>query len=73
MVKLYLCKMHRAMGETVCTNRTRRPVTDVDAALITWLKENVVTESFIITATSSDDARPGEAGRLLAPSPSSTA
>lgn len=49
VVSAYLCGYHRDRGATVCTNTLRRPVADVDAAVIEWFRRNVLSEAVIRT------------------------
>lgn len=49
-VKVYLCKARRHKGKTACENDVQRPVDEVDAALIAWVQEHVLTETVIANA-----------------------
>ena len=49
-VKVYACAWHRERGATVCSNGLRRPVADVDAAVIAWIQSNVLREEVITEA-----------------------
>ncbi len=46
-VKAYGCGWHRDRGAAVCGNSLRRPVDAVDADVLGWLMENVITEQII--------------------------
>ncbi len=50
IIKVYSCLWHRDRGDAVCTNNTRRPVEVVDAALVQWIRENVLTEGVALAA-----------------------
>jgi hypothetical protein len=43
-VKVYLCAYHRSRGESVCSNTARRPVSNIDGALLDWIRSNILTE-----------------------------
>ncbi len=44
-IKLYVCSHHRERG--TCKNTLRRPVAKVDAAVVEWLRAEVLTEDVI--------------------------
>lgn len=46
-VKLYGCSHNHNRGETVCKNTLKRPMLDVDAALVDWVQTNVLSETVI--------------------------
>jgi len=46
-VPAYFCSYHRDRGPTVCGNTLRRPVVDVDSALIEWLRSHLLTEDML--------------------------
>lgn len=48
--KVYLCQYHRTRGDEVCGCSLRRPVVDVDRAVIDYLARHVVTEDVIVDA-----------------------
>ncbi|HRI70877.1 MAG TPA: recombinase family protein, partial [Polyangium sp.] len=54
-VRVYNCAWHRDRGATVCTNGLRRPIEAVDAALLKWIRTNVLRENVIVEAL--DDLR----------------
>jgi hypothetical protein len=45
-----LCQYHRTRGEEVCPSSLRRPVEDVDRAVVDYLSRNVLTEEVITDA-----------------------
>lgn len=47
IIKVYGCGWRHARGESVCTNKVRRPVDKVDAVLVDWLCETVLTENVV--------------------------
>ena len=47
-VKVYVCAYHRERG--TCATSLRRPVPNVDAAVLSWLQQNILTEE-VLTAT----------------------
>ncbi len=49
-IKVYGCSAHRDGGNKVCANTLRRPVELVDAAVLDWVKENVLQEEAIVQA-----------------------
>jgi site-specific DNA recombinase len=49
-VRVYNCAWHRDRGATVCTNSLRRPIEAVDAALLRWIKTNLLRENVIVEA-----------------------
>jgi DNA invertase Pin-like site-specific DNA recombinase/ribosomal protein L34E len=49
-VKVYACAWHRERGATVCGNGLRRPIADVDAAVVEWIRSNVLCEEVIADA-----------------------
>ncbi|MDD9944298.1 MAG: recombinase zinc beta ribbon domain-containing protein [Myxococcales bacterium] len=46
-VKAYVCLYRRDRGTTVCNNNMRRPVESVDAAVIDFIQEKVLTEALV--------------------------
>ena len=46
-VKVYTCSYFRNRGEEVCTSSLRRPIAGVDAAVIDWVKANVLSEDIL--------------------------
>jgi site-specific DNA recombinase len=48
--KLYLCARHHDRGDAVCLSDLRRPVANVDAAVVNWVMANVLNEE-VIAAT----------------------
>src|SRR5262249_28286439 len=49
-IKVYLCQYHRTRGDEVCAVSLRRPVEDVDRAVIDYLTRNVLTKEIITDA-----------------------
>jgi site-specific DNA recombinase len=49
-VRLYCCAWHRSRGSSVCKMTLRRPVAGVDAAVVRWIEENVLSEEVVIEA-----------------------
>lgn len=47
-IKLYACKYNRSRGRSVCTNGLRRPVEEVDAAIIDHVRRNILSEAVVI-------------------------
>ncbi len=47
LTKLYICGRHNDRGTSVCSNSLRRPVTEVDSAVIEWIQSNVLNEERI--------------------------
>ena len=47
-IKAYACSYHRDRGNAVCENKLRRPMEEIDTAVASWLKENVLTEEIVI-------------------------
>lgn len=45
VVKVYCCKKHRQSGAAACSNKARRPVSSVDAALLSWVENVALTET----------------------------
>jgi site-specific DNA recombinase len=45
--KFYICGWHNDRGTSVCSNKLRRPVAEVDAAVIEWIQSNVLNEERI--------------------------
>ncbi len=46
-VPSYLCGYHRDRGTPICPNALRRPVIDVDRALLAWFRAEVLTENVL--------------------------
>lgn len=49
-IKVYSCLWRRDRGGSVCSNGVRRPVEAVDAVLIRWIQENVLSEDVVLAA-----------------------
>ena len=49
-IKVYLCQYHRTRGDEVCGTSLRRPVEDVDQAVVDYLARNVLTEEIVTDA-----------------------
>ena len=49
-VKVYGCAWYKDRGSAVCSNALRRPVASVDAAVLGWIRENVLREEVIAEA-----------------------
>lgn len=49
-VRVYNCAWHRDRGSTVCKNGLRRPIEAVDAALLKWIKTNLLRENVLTEA-----------------------
>jgi Recombinase zinc beta ribbon domain/Recombinase len=47
-IKVYACAYRRDRGESVCSNKLRRPVEDVNAAVLRWVEANVFTEELLL-------------------------
>jgi site-specific DNA recombinase len=47
-IKTYACAYHRDRGTAVCPNTLRRPMEEIDAAVASWLRENVLTEDVVL-------------------------
>ena len=45
--KLYGCSHNHNRGETVCGNTLKRPMLDVDRAVVEWIEANVLSEEVI--------------------------
>jgi len=56
-VKYYHCKYHHDRGNKVCSNKTRRPAASVDAVVIRWLQESVLSERLIVDVVAEVKAR----------------
>lgn len=56
-IKVYVCNRHRERGDTVCTNKLRRPVDAMDAAVISWIERNVLTEDVVLEVLEEIGAR----------------
>ena len=46
-VKVYVCANFREKGPTACSNSLRRPVPVVDAAVLSWIEENILNELIV--------------------------
>lgn len=46
-IRAYLCSRARDRGPTVCTAKLRRPVAEVEGAIITWFRAHVLDDAFI--------------------------
>jgi site-specific DNA recombinase len=49
-IKVYACAYRRDRGESVCSNKLRRPVDDVNNAVLRWVEANVFTEELLLDA-----------------------
>ncbi|MDI1484712.1 recombinase family protein [Polyangium sp. y55x31] len=49
-VRVYNCGWHRDRGSTVCGNGLRRPIAAVDAAVMRFIRENLLREDVILDA-----------------------
>ncbi len=43
-VQVYVCGYNRTRGETVCSNTARRPLVNVNKAMVNWIQTRVLTE-----------------------------
>ena len=48
--KVYACGWHRSRGDEVCAMRFRRPVAEVNAEVVRWVRQRILRESFIVEA-----------------------
>lgn len=46
-IRVYNCAWHRDRGATVCRNGLRRPVKAVDAAVVEWIRVNLLDDDMI--------------------------
>jgi site-specific DNA recombinase len=49
-IKLYTCSHNHTRGEAICGNKLRRPVAGVDAAVVDWIRSNMLTEEIVSAA-----------------------
>jgi DNA invertase Pin-like site-specific DNA recombinase len=49
-IKVYGCANHHDAGGAVCANTLRKPVDLVDATVVDWLQETILTEEFVVRA-----------------------
>lgn len=49
-IKVYCCAWHRDRGNSVCANSMRRPMEVVDEAVVSWIREHVLTERRVVLA-----------------------
>ncbi len=47
-VKLYLCSYARTRGSSVCENKLRRPAEEIEDTIVSWIKQNVLTEKVMV-------------------------
>jgi site-specific DNA recombinase len=50
IIKTYACLWHRDRGPAVCDNNVRRPMEAIDAVVLGWIRESILTEEFIARA-----------------------
>ncbi|GAC1549848.1 MAG: recombinase family protein [Polyangiales bacterium] len=48
ITKVYACAWHRDRGDAVCANTLRRPVSIIDGAVMSWVRDNVLREEVIV-------------------------
>ena len=70
VIKVYSCAYHRERGS--CKNSLRRPVAKVDAVVIDWIRETVLTEAVITGALAELRRRIKAPGPARAPQRSRT-
>ena len=56
-IKVYACAYRRDRGESVCSNKLRRPVHDVNNAVLRWVEANVFTEELLLDSLKKVRAR----------------
>jgi site-specific DNA recombinase len=56
-VKFYVCAWHRVRGSAVCSNSFGRPAEAVDAAVVGWIRENVLQEKVVVAVINALRAR----------------
>lgn len=49
-IKVYMCARRRDRGDTVCANKTRRPVDGVNDAVMNWIQTEYLTERHVLDA-----------------------
>jgi len=59
-IKVYSCAYHRDRGNTVCSNSLRRPVELMDAAVLYWIEQHVLTEDSMLQVLDELRRRVGE-------------
>jgi site-specific DNA recombinase len=47
-VPAYSCKYHHDRGQAVCTNKQRRPMVEMDAAVLEWIQAHVLSEELLV-------------------------
>jgi hypothetical protein len=47
-VKVYACSYNRTRGKVVCGNGLRRPIEEVNGAVLDWIRRNILTEEVVI-------------------------
>jgi site-specific DNA recombinase len=48
--KVYVCGWHRSRGDEVCAMRLRRPVSEVNAEVVRWVRRRILHERFVVEA-----------------------
>ena len=66
MVRVYVCAYHRERGNTVCGNGLRRPVENVNRALVDWIRTNVLTVAITDEVVQLYEARAGDSAQTAA-------
>lgn len=46
-IKVYICAWHKDRGNSVCKNTTRQPMAEVDAAVLDFLREDILVEEVL--------------------------
>ncbi len=46
-MRVYACSYNRTRGKAVCANGLRRPIDEVNGAVVGWLKHNVLAEGVV--------------------------
>lgn len=49
-VQVYTCAYHRDRGDGVCRSTARRPTATVNAAVVEWIRANVLSEEIVLEA-----------------------
>ena len=60
IIRVYMCSWHRDRGDSVCKNRVRRPVIAVDDAVVSWIKQHILTEELVAETLKEVRRRLGE-------------
>ncbi|MEO8797575.1 MAG: recombinase family protein, partial [Polyangiaceae bacterium] len=47
-IKVYVCSYRHDRGDTVCTNRHRRPVDALNAGVVNWIKTNILSDELVL-------------------------